>query len=71
MVGAIDHGVAGLQAGFERMDKATDRIARHGAEGDLAGQIVETVRAREEVGAGLAVIRALDEMTGCLLDELA
>lgn len=71
MVGAIDQGVASLQAGFARMDKAAEKIARHGAEGDPAGQMVETVRAREEVGAGLAVIRALDQMTGCLLDELA
>jgi hypothetical protein len=71
MVGAIDQGVASVQAGFKRMDKSADKIVRHGAEGDLAGQAIETVRAREEVGAGLAVVRALDEMTGCLLDELA
>ena len=71
MIGAIGSGMAGLQAGFDRMDRAADRIARDGAEGDLAGSIVDTLRAREEVGASAAVIRTADDMVGSLLDELA
>jgi hypothetical protein len=71
MIGGIDQGVAAMHAGFERMDKAAVQVARDGAAGDPAGQTVETLRAVQEVGAGVAVVRALDAVTGCLLDELA
>jgi len=71
MIGAIDQATAGLQAGFERMTKAADRLAGSGAGGDLAGTMVDTLRASEDIGVNATVIRALDQMTGCLLDELA
>ena len=71
MIGAIAQGMAGLQAGFERMDGASARIARDGAPGDLAGQIVETMRAQEEVGVNATTIRSADDLIGSLLDELA
>lgn len=71
MIGAIDAGLRGIDAGFERLDKAAARIARDGASGDLAGDTVELLRARQEVRASAAVIRTADETIGTLLDVLA
>ena len=71
MVGAIDQGLKGIDAGFDRLDKAAGRIARVGASGDLAGNVVDLLRARQEVRAGTAVMRVADETIGSLLDVLA
>ena len=71
MVGAIDQGLSGIAAGFERLDKAAVRVARDGAEGDLAGSMIDLMRARHQVRASAAVIRTADETIGTLLDVLA
>jgi len=71
MVGAIDQGLESVDGGFDRLDKAAGRIARDGASGDLAGNMVDMLRARQEVRAGVAVIRTADETIGTLLDVLA
>lgn len=70
-MGAIDHGLNGIAAGFERLDKAAARVARGGAEGDLAGNMVDLMKARHQVRASAAVIRTADETIGTLLDVLA
>jgi hypothetical protein len=71
MVGAISHALGGIDAGLARLDKAADRIARDGASGDLAGNLVDLMRARQEVRTNLAVVRTADETIGTLLDEFA
>lgn len=71
MVGAIDQGLSGIAAGFERLDKAASRVARDGAEGDLAGNMIDLMKARHQVRASAAVIRTADETIGTLLDVLA
>ena len=71
MVGAIDQGLSGIAAGFERLDKAAARVARDGAEGDLAGNMIDLMKARHQVRASVAVIRTADETIGTLLDVLA
>ena len=71
MVGAISSGLTGVAAGVERLDKAARRIARDGAAGDLAGDMVDMMRARHQVRAGVAVIRTADDTTRTLLDVLA
>jgi hypothetical protein len=71
MVGAIHHGLFGIDRGLDRLDRAAHRIARDGADGDLAGALVDLTRARHEVRANLAAIRTADETIGTLLDELA
>jgi hypothetical protein len=71
MVGAIDQGLIGIAAGFERLDTAAARIARDGAEGDLAGSMIELMQARQQVRASVAVVRTADETIGTLLDVLA
>jgi hypothetical protein len=71
MLTALDHARRGLDAGFDRLNQAAGRIARDGAGGDLAGNIVDTLKARHEVGANVAVARTADEMIGTLLDVLA
>jgi hypothetical protein len=70
MLRAMDQALQGMQAGFDRLDKAAGRIARKGAEGDLAGDMVDLLRARHEVRANLAVIRTADDTIGTLLDVL-
>jgi hypothetical protein len=71
MVGAIRPALGGIDAGLARLDKAADRIARDGASGDLAGNLVDLMRARQEVRTNLAVVRTADETIGTLLDEFA
>jgi len=71
MLGAIAEGLRGVDAGFDRMDRAAAAIAKDGAAGDLAGNMVDMMRARQDVRAGLAVIRTADETIGSLLDILA
>jgi hypothetical protein len=71
MVGAIDQGLNGIAAGFERLDKAAARVARDGAAGDLAGNMIDLMKARHQVRASAAVIRTADETIGTLLDVLA
>jgi hypothetical protein len=71
MLGAMDQAVQGMRAGFDRLDRAADRIARHGAEGDLAGDMVDLMRARQEVKTNAAVIRTADDTIGTLIDLLA
>ena len=71
MLGAIDQGLSGIAAGFDRLDNAAARVARDGAEGDLAGNMIDFMRARHQVRASAAVIRTADETIGTLLDVLA
>jgi hypothetical protein len=71
MVGAINQALGGIQAGFDRLDAAANRIARDGADGDLAGNMVALVRGSQEVQMNLKVIRAADSMIGSLLDVWA
>ena len=71
MVGAIDQGVRGIDNGFDRLDKAAGRIARDGAAGDLTGNLVDLMRARQDVRAGVAVIRTADEAMRSLIDAFA
>jgi len=71
MVNAISHAAQGLATGFDRLSRAADRIARNGAGDDLAGNMVDMLKARQDVRANVAVVRAADEMIGTLLDVLA
>jgi hypothetical protein len=71
MLGAIDHALAGVTAGYDRLNRAADRIAREGAGGDLAGNILDVMQAKHAVRANLASARAADETIGTLLDVLA
>ena len=56
MVGAIDQGLSGVAAGLERLDRAAGRVARDGAGGDLAGNMIDLMRARHQVRASVAVL---------------
>lgn len=71
MLGAIGQGLQGVAAGFDRFDKAAARIARDGEGGDLAANVVDMTRAKNEVRVNLAVIRAADDLTGTILDLFA
>jgi hypothetical protein len=71
MVGAIDQGVRGIDIGFDRLEKAAGRIARDGAGGDLTGNLVDLMRARQDVRANVAVVRTADEAIQSLLDAFA
>jgi len=71
MVGAIDQGMRGIDNGFDRLGKAAGRIARDGVGGDLTGNLVDLMRARQDVRAGVAVIRTADEAMQSLIDAFA
>lgn len=71
MLGAIGHGLRGLTTGFDRLDRAAASIARDAESARLATNAVDLLRARQEVRAGVAVLRAADGMTGTILDMFA
>ena len=71
MLSAIDQGSRGIKAGIDRLDRAADHIAREGADGDLAGNIVDLLKAKQEVRAGVSVVKVADETIGTLIDVLA
>ena len=71
MLGAINQGVKGINDGFDRLEQTASRIARDGAAADLAGNMVDLMRARQDVGANLAIVRTADQVVGSLLDAFA
>jgi hypothetical protein len=71
MLAALDQAARGLDAGVDRLNHAARRIARSEAGGDLAGDVIDVVRARQEVRANVSVTRTADEMIGTLLDVFA
>ena len=71
MQSAISSGLRSVDAGVNRLDNAAARIARDGADGDLAGNVVDLVKAKLEVRLGAGVIRTADESIGSLIDVLA
>jgi hypothetical protein len=71
MTGAIEQGLRGVSAGYNRLGQAAERIARDGAGGDLSGNLVELLRARRDIQASLTVIRTADETLGSLIDTFA
>ena len=71
MLSAIDQGSRGINAGIDRLSGAADHIAREGANGDLAGNVVDLLKAKQEVRAGASVVKVADETIGTLIDVLA
>lgn len=71
MPGAIGHGLQGLSAGFDRLDRTAAAIARDSGSDQLANNAVDLLEAKHEVRASVAVLRAADEMTGTILDVFA
>lgn len=71
MLGAIGQAVNGVAAGFDRLNQAAAGIARDGDGDQVAGNMVDLMRAKNEVRTNLAVIKSADEMTGTILDLFA
>ena len=71
MLGAIGQALGGINTGFDRLDKAAGRIARNGADDDLGRNMVEVMRAAQDIRANLVVIRTADATIGSLLDVMA
>ena len=71
MLSAIDQGSRGINAGIYRLDGAADHVAREGADGDLAGNVVDLLKAEQEVRLGASVVKVADETIGTLIDVLA
>lgn len=71
MLKAIDSSLQGLNTGFDRLNRAADRIARDGAGGDIAGNLVEVMKARQEVRVNATALRVADDTIGTLIDILA
>lgn len=71
MVGAIDHSLSGIRGGFDRLEASAVRIARDGAGSDLPGNLIDMMRARQDVRANVAALRTGDQMIGSVLDVMA
>ena len=71
MLEAINTAVTGITAAFDGMNRAAANIARDGAGGDLQGNIVRLIQARQDVEANAAVVRTADKTIGTLIDVLA
>ena len=71
MLGAIDQGLRGINGGFDRLNTTASRIAHDGAKGDLAANLVDTMRARQAVQTNVVTVRVANETAGSLLDVFA
>jgi hypothetical protein len=71
MTSAIGSALAGVSAGFARLDRTADRIARSTDGEGLPGHMVDLRRARHEVRANLTTLRTADEVVGSILDVVA
>ena len=71
MLKAIDEGMRGINTGLDRLNRVAGRIARDGADGDMASNFVELMKARHEVKANAKAVRVADETIGTLIDILA
>lgn len=68
---ALSSAVHGMRAGFDRLDRTAGRIARDADGAALAANMVDLLRARHEVRANAAVVRAADDLAGTILDVFA
>ena len=71
MLTGIDQSLTSLRSAFEQLDRVAQRVARDGAGGDLAGNLVELSRVRAQVRANVAVVRTAEDTIGTLLDAFA
>lgn len=71
MLNALSAATTGLQQQMARFDQAAGRIARNGAAGDLAGNLVDVIRASRGAEANVAAIRTADQTIGTLLNVFA
>jgi hypothetical protein len=71
MLGAISQALSGINAGFDRLNHAAVQVARDGADGDLAGNMVELIKAPLEVRVNLAALRTANETIGSIINVLA
>ena len=71
-----DVSIGGVHASVETVDAANPVVVRDGAlvelsGTDLAGEMVEQLRAQRSHEANVSTLRTADEMVGTLLDVLA
>lgn len=71
MIGAFSSATQGIADGYDRFNRAADRISRDAGLDDLAGNVVQMQQAKNEVRANVAVIKAEDELVGSILDAFA
>lgn len=71
MLNALSAVATGLQQETGRLDRAAGRIARDGAGGDPAGQVVDLIRAARGAQADVAAARTIDRTLGTLFDRFA
>jgi hypothetical protein len=67
----LSSGIQGVQAGFQRANRAAGEIASAGTSeqgGDLITPIVDLKSSEIQVKASAAVIKSADEMVGTLID---
>ncbi|HVB38811.1 MAG TPA: hypothetical protein VND92_09750 [Vicinamibacterales bacterium] len=71
MLNALSTVLTGLQQESTRLDQAANRIARDGAGGDLAGNMIDLMRATRGTQADVAAAKTIDQTIGTLFDRFA
>jgi hypothetical protein len=67
----IDQSLTSLRSAFDQLDRVAQRVARDGAGGDVAENLVELSKVRAQVRADVAVVRTAEDMLGTLIDTFA
>lgn len=71
MLSALSHAIGGIDTQVRLLEGAAQRIARDGAQGDLATAMVDLMRAKHGVQANVVSARVANDTIGSLLDVLA
>lgn len=71
MIGAFSSATQGLTDGFDRFNRAADRISRDTELTDLAGNVVQMQQAKHAIQANVAVLKTEDALIGSILDVFA
>ncbi len=71
MFNALSAASGGLQQQMSLFDAAAGRIAQNGASGNLAGNMVDLIRASRGAQADIATARIANQTIGSLLNVFA
>jgi len=71
VIPAMESALFGLRTSLDHLEGTARRIARVAPAGDLAGDMVDLIRAQRTFEANVATVRSGDRMIGEMLDVLA
>lgn len=71
MNSSFDVALTGIRNGLASFESAAEQVSRGPNNPDFVQAVVEMKVAQREVEASVKVLKAVDEMMGSLIDELA